>query len=57
MAAPLSRRSPAARQGQWRLRFEATSDVSAYTKGAVFQPGMTTESVIRFSTFAGAATR
>jgi catalase len=35
------------RQGQRRLRFEATSDVSAYTKGAVFQPGMTTESVIR----------
>jgi catalase len=38
-------------------RFEVTSDVSAYPKAAVFQPGMTTDLVIRFSTFAGAVTR
>ena len=30
-----------------------THDVSAYTKAAVFQPGTTTETVIRFSTVAG----
>ena len=34
-------------------RFEVTHDVSAYTKAAVFQPGTTTETVIRFSTVAG----
>ena len=34
-------------------RFEVTADVSAYTKAAVFQPGTTTETVIRFSTVAG----
>src|ERR1700737_4516254 len=34
-------------------RFEVTSDVSAYTKAAVFQPGTTTDLVIRFSTVAG----
>src|ERR1700682_205599 len=34
-------------------RFEVTNDVSAYTKAAVFQPGTTTETVIRFSTVAG----
>ena len=34
-------------------RFEVTSDVSAYTKAAVFQPGSTTDLVIRFSTVAG----
>ena len=34
-------------------RFEVTQDVSAYTKAAVFQPGTTTETVIRFSTVAG----
>ena len=34
-------------------RFEVTEDVSAYTKAAVFQPGTTTETVIRFSTVAG----
>jgi catalase len=34
-------------------RFEVTNDVSAYTKAAVFQPGETTETVIRFSTVAG----
>src|SRR6202171_1927049 len=34
-------------------RFEVTNDVSAFTKAAVFQPGTTTETVIRFSTVAG----
>jgi catalase len=29
------------------------NDVSAFTKAAVFQPGTTTETVIRFSTVAG----
>jgi catalase len=34
-------------------RFEVTHDVSAFTKAAVFQPGTTTETVIRFFTVAG----
>ncbi|MFD9667867.1 catalase [Rhodococcus sp. NPDC059968] len=34
-------------------RFEVTHDVSAYTKAALFQPGVTTDLVIRFSTVAG----
>src|ERR1700692_942869 len=34
-------------------RFEVTSDVSAYTKAALFQPGTTTDLVARFSTVAG----
>ena len=34
-------------------RFEVTQDVSAFTKAAVFAPGTTTETVIRFSTVAG----
>src|SRR5450755_1337481 len=34
-------------------RFEVTSDVSAYTKAALFQPGTTTDMVARFSTVAG----
>ena len=34
-------------------RFEVTHDVSAYTKAAVFQPGTTTDMVVRFSTVAG----
>src|SRR5256714_1472790 len=34
-------------------RFEVTHDVSAYTTAAVFQPGTTTELVVRFSTVAG----
>ena len=33
--------------------FEATEDVSAYTKAALFQPGATTEMLARFSTVAG----
>jgi catalase len=34
-------------------RFEVTGDVSAFTKAAVFQPGVETETLIRFSTVAG----
>jgi catalase len=34
-------------------RFEVTHDVSAYTKAAVFQPGTTTETLLRCSTVAG----
>jgi catalase len=34
-------------------RFEVTNDVSAFTKAAVFQPGVKTDLVIRFSTVAG----
>ena len=34
-------------------RFEVTHDVSAFTKAALFAPGTTTETVIRFSTVAG----
>jgi len=33
--------------------FEVTNDVSAYTKADMFQPGKTTETLIRFSTVAG----
>ena len=33
--------------------FETTEDVSAYTKAAVFQPGGTAETLVRFSTVAG----
>ncbi len=33
--------------------FEVTADVSAYTKAALFQPGTTTDLVVRFSTVAG----
>jgi catalase len=33
--------------------FEVTNDVSAYTKAALFQPGTTTDTLMRFSTVAG----
>jgi len=33
--------------------FEVTRDVSAYTRAAVFQPGVKTDTLIRFSTVAG----
>lgn len=33
--------------------FEVSQDVSAYTKAALFQPGMKTDTLIRFSTVAG----
>ncbi|WP_139416004.1 catalase [Agromyces laixinhei] len=34
-------------------RFEVTADVSAYTRAAVFQPGSTVETLLRFSSVAG----
>jgi len=46
-------RQPHAKGGGAFGRFEVTSDVSAYTKAAVFQPGTQTDTLIRFSTVAG----
>jgi catalase len=46
-------RQPHAKGGGGFGQFEVTSDVSAYTKAAVFQPGTRTEMVARFSTVAG----
>jgi catalase len=46
-------RQPHAKGGGAFGRFEVTSDVSDFTKAAVFQPGTTSETVIRFSTVAG----
>ncbi len=33
--------------------FEVTKDISAYTKATLFQPGMKTDTLVRFSTVAG----
>jgi len=46
-------RQPHAKGGGAFGTFEVTGDVSAYTKAAVFQPGTSTELLIRFSTVAG----
>jgi catalase len=46
-------RQPHAKGGGAFGKFEVTGDVSAYTKAAVFQPGATTDMLIRFSTVAG----
>jgi catalase len=46
-------RQPHAKGGGAFGHFEVTGDVSAYTKAAVFQPGATTDMLIRFSTVAG----
>jgi len=46
-------RQPHAKGGGAFGHFEVTSDVSAYTKAAVFQPGARTDTLIRFSTVAG----
>lgn len=46
-------RQPHAKGGGGFGRFEVTHDVSKYTKAAVFQPGNTTETLMRFSTVAG----
>jgi catalase len=46
-------RQPHAKGGGAFGRFEVTHDVSAHTKAAVFQPGTTTDGLIRFSTVAG----
>ena len=49
----IAERQPHAKGGGAFGRFEVTQDVSAYTKAAVFQPGTTTDVLIRFSTVAG----
>jgi len=46
-------RQPHAKGGGAFGHFEVTGDVSAYTSAAVFQPGVTTETLSRFSTVAG----
>src|SRR5579864_2612193 len=46
-------RQPHAKGGGAFGTFTVTSDVSRYTKAAVFQPGTVTDLVIRFSTVAG----
>ncbi len=46
-------RQPHAKGGGAFGRFEVTHDVSAYTKAEVFQPGTTTDMLIRFSSVAG----
>ncbi|BBX75798.1 catalase [Mycobacterium shinjukuense] len=46
-------RQPHAKGGGAFGHFEVTGDVSRYTRAAVFQPGATTETLIRFSTVAG----
>src|SRR5450755_1773656 len=46
-------RQPHAKGGGAFGHFEVTSDVSQYTKAAVFQPGTKTDTLIRFSTVAG----
>jgi catalase len=49
----IAERQPHAKGGGAFGHFEVTSDVSAYTKAAVFQPGTRTDTLIRFSTVAG----
>jgi len=46
-------RQPHAKGGGAFGHFQVTSDVSGYTKAAVFQPGTRTDMVARFSTVAG----
>ena len=46
-------RQPHAKGGGAFGTFEVTQDVSAYTRAAVFQPGASTDVLIRFSTVAG----
>ena len=49
----IAERQPHAKGGGAFGRFEVTNDVSAYTRAAVFQPGASTDVLIRFSTVAG----
>src|SRR6202050_2966191 len=49
----IAERQPHAKGGGAFGRFEVSSDVSAYTKAAVFQPGTRTDTLIRFFTVAG----
>jgi catalase len=46
-------RNPHAKGGGAFGEFVVTQDVSAYTRAAVFQPGATSETLIRFSSVAG----
>ncbi|MDT7642967.1 MAG: catalase, partial [Pseudonocardiales bacterium] len=46
-------RQPHAKGGGAFGHFEVTNDVSAYTSAALFQPGVKTDMLIRFSTVAG----
>ena len=46
-------RQPHAKGGGAFGHFVVTNDVSAYTRAAVFQPGIRTDTLIRFSTVAG----
>jgi catalase len=46
-------RQPHAKGGGAFGHFETTGDVTAYTKAALFQPGVRTDMVARFSTVAG----
>jgi catalase len=46
-------RQPHAKGGGAHGHFKVTSDVSGYTRAAVFQPGTKTDTLIRFSTVAG----
>ena len=46
-------RQPHAKGGGAFGTFEVTHDLSAYTRAAVFQPGASTDVLIRFSTVAG----
>ncbi|PQZ60195.1 MULTISPECIES: catalase [unclassified Microbacterium] len=46
-------RNPHAKGGGAFGEFVVTEDVSAYTRAAVFQPGATSETLIRFSSVAG----
>jgi Catalase len=49
----LPERQPHAKGSGAFGRFEVTNDVSAYTKAAMFQPGVKTDLLARFSTVAG----
>jgi catalase len=49
----IAERQPHAKGGGAFGHFEVLADVSAYTKAAVFAPGTTTDTLIRFSTVAG----
>ena len=49
----IAERQPHAKGGGAFGSFRVTSDVSAYTRAAVFQPGTETEALVRFSSVAG----
>jgi catalase len=49
----IAERQPHAKGSGAFGRFETTEDVSAYTRAALFQPGVTTDVLARFSTVAG----